>query len=1747
MKLRFACLLSVLIVCVLSLFVFAAPELERTYSKAELLAIAQRVMNGQPVTPEEKAAAYPTFLALNAQRQSTPPATDLTGGPDGFGYRFMDSNEPGGPTYSWITPSGTTVSGWNGADDGYAGPYDIGFTFRYYGLDYTQFYPGTNGRIQFGTPTAGNYGSWVPDNYPGVYFWNSDMMIRGSTSVIYQNLTSPNRLVVTYTNLGYYSSSLPSSSVSCQIILFETGDIIIQYGTQTSTQQYCGGSGLYGGTTYYYLNYSTSIPTPGTAVRFFTLGTASNPSPADGASNVVITPTLSWAEAAAAIGYDVYFGTTNPPTTRVVDNQQVTTYTPDTLAVATQYWWQVIARSATSTNPGPIWTFTTGSGIGLLSPNGGETYPAAPGQGHRRQISWYRYGGAGNSIDLYLSSNSGVTWPTTIATNLLDTGSYWWTIPNISGSTYRLKVVLRDGGGAQIAADSSDANFSIDNVAPTGTITLVSPADGAIASTRPTFSWTRTSLSGAVRYEVVKFTGTGWQRITQTSNVTTTTVIPSVAEAIPSSPPPIAWRVHAVDAAGNWVASTQTWSLNIDGIPPEPFSLTSPSDQYWTNLQQPTFQWQPSSDASGAVTYKFYLDDVLLASNINQPSYTPTSQISFGNHTWYVVAVDPHGNQQQSNQTWNLTVGFFEMMQPTENQWLYDSSLTFTWNNISAPGIPFLRYDFRIDGTLMSSHPSITDTSYQLPAELALGNGSHTCYTQAIESSGTIVYTTPVRNLRIDRVPPLAFNLSTPTDNAVVTNQLPSFSWVSTSDAGVGFSHYELWINGTKVRDSLHVTSSTAPTQVSEGAHTWYVVAVDLFGNRQRSNQIRTVVIDVNPPIAAIPISPINGDTSISARPTFRWLKSSDLGSGVQLYRLYVAGTQRGGNITHTGADTVSTTITDSLANGFYEWYIRSYDGLSFNTTSNYGYFYVLYGRITVIKPNTGITLYTGITDTIRWSSQAITGNVKVELNREYPSGTWETLFTNTANDGSELWIPTAPATTAARVRISSLNNRLITDVSDNNFTISSPAIHITQPNGGDIAINGETSQVLWTTNLSGTVTIKANWSYPSGAWTTLSSTTSAASGSFSWIAPVIDTQTARFAIISNLFPTISDTSDANFRVEPRRITILSPNGGEILVANIPDTIRWSANFSGTAAIGVSRVGPSFDFTELIPNAEAIPLSQGSLVWTPELPATMEGRIVIAGNEYEVYDWSDNDFQIVSAPMSLQLLRPNGGEIRYIGEPDTIAWTSENLTGSLTIEIKRNYPVDSWQVIDSTISTSAGLFLWSPTTPVSENARIRIRSNLVPSLVDTSNASFSIRQRSVVLTRPNGGETFRIASRDTIRFAVTNLPNGVRIELNRAYPTGEWTTLVDSVSSTATYWVWNLVDAPATTTARIRVMARGYPAYGDTSSTNFAVQPYTTLYSSAANITFPSIRPHVSDSVLVAIANRSNLPFRYNTIAGVNSSIYSHRVLDTDSIIGVNDTLKIRVKFRPDSTVTYLDTLRITFDAPYDPISIPLNGTGIGYYASLSANSYNFPTTLEPTRKDSTTIRVVVRGNRQLLNADWITLPAGMPFRAAPDPVTVINPNDSLTVKLYFEPTTQGVFTGQVALVCNGINEDTLRINLSGSSQYIPSAPGGLSIVRQGEDMRLNWVPVDTSINGVPLVVSRYLVFFRNTNTQPWNYLASTLGANTTLFTHERVVTHSAAMYYEVRAWIGDGDSLDRILRELPVGTPEDELWQRLK
>lgn len=165
-----------------------------------------------------------------------------SGGPDIFGYEWIDSNEPNGPDYVWndISTTGTLVTNWiptgtyDPKDEGYAGPFPLGFDFKYYGNTKSQVYVSSNGIIMFNTLSTNIItntsipNSSIPNEYIAP-FWD-DLDGRTQGTVHYKQ--DGNKFIIQFTNWQKYSAT---GSLTFQVVLHSSGKILVNYNNMNAT------------------------------------------------------------------------------------------------------------------------------------------------------------------------------------------------------------------------------------------------------------------------------------------------------------------------------------------------------------------------------------------------------------------------------------------------------------------------------------------------------------------------------------------------------------------------------------------------------------------------------------------------------------------------------------------------------------------------------------------------------------------------------------------------------------------------------------------------------------------------------------------------------------------------------------------------------------------------------------------------------------------------------------------------------------------------------------------------------------------------------------------------------------------------------------------------------------------------------------------------------------------------------------------------------------------------------------------------------------------------------------------------------------------------------------------------------------------------------------------------------------------------------------------------------------------------
>ncbi|MGA9350883.1 MAG: DUF11 domain-containing protein, partial [Anaerolineae bacterium] len=186
-------------------------------------------------------------------------------------YSWLDSDTPGGPRYHWeeISETGTEVTSWTNRNNGFAGPFDIGFDFPFFGNVYSDtLYVGTNGYVSFGQGYSGMPIGTLPSrSYPNndvMPFGGALYIMDGVSHVYYQLLSDPTRFVIEYVDVQKCCDL--NISHTFEIVLYPTGEILTQYQSLHGDVPWLVGIENVDGTEG--LNYPYSLVHDGLAIKY---------------------------------------------------------------------------------------------------------------------------------------------------------------------------------------------------------------------------------------------------------------------------------------------------------------------------------------------------------------------------------------------------------------------------------------------------------------------------------------------------------------------------------------------------------------------------------------------------------------------------------------------------------------------------------------------------------------------------------------------------------------------------------------------------------------------------------------------------------------------------------------------------------------------------------------------------------------------------------------------------------------------------------------------------------------------------------------------------------------------------------------------------------------------------------------------------------------------------------------------------------------------------------------------------------------------------------------------------------------------------------------------------------------------------------------------------------------------------------------------------------------------------------------
>jgi hypothetical protein len=208
------------------------------------------------------------------------------------------------------------------------------------------------------------------------------------------------------------------------------------------------------------------------------------------------------------------------------------------------------------------------------------------------------------------------------------------------------------------------------------------------------------------------------------------------------------------------------------------------------------------------------------------------------------------------------------------------------------------------------------------------------------------------------------------------------------------------------------------------------------------------------------------------------------------------------------------------------------------------------------------------------------------------------------------------------------------------------------------------------------------------------------------------------------------------------------------------------------------------------------------------LDARGTGNVYLTGNTYS----TESSFPLVSGPdlsfngsrdafvakineVSIVVTSPNGGEGWHADFMKDITWLTMGSVGNVRIE----YSIDegeSWIEIAASTENDGG-YTWKVPAEASAKCLVRISEADDGEPSDVSDAAFEIWSDPViVVTSPNGGESWQIGSAKNITWVTAGGVGDVKIDYSTDYGI-TWTEIIASTENDGSY-TWIVPDAAST-------------------------------------------------------------------------------------------------------------------------------------------------------------------------------------------------------------------------------------------------------------------------------------------------------------------------------------------------------------
>lgn len=278
-----------------------------------------------------------------------------------------------------------------------------------------------------------------------------------------------------------------------------------------------------------------------------------------------------------------------------------------------------------------------------------------------------------------------------------------------------------------------------------------------------------------------------------------------------------------------------------------------------------------------------------------------------------------------------------------------------------------------------------------------------------------------------------------------------------------------------------------------------------------------------------------------------------------------------------------------------------------------------------VTSPDGGETWTVGTSQDITYNpGDAV--NIKIEWSHNNGVD-WVTIVASEAASGTHAWTVPDSTTTEAFVRVSDAGNTAYNDESDVVFTIIKNTVDLTEPDGAEELIVGETFNIVFTSSGIDSLLVILS----KGGVESVQETLTVISSPYVWTVPDDSTNVAKIILRDLEDATVADSSVNVFSIIHPVLIVTLPNGGESIPAGSTYEITYNHYDVTNVKIEWSP-NNSNNWITLVESETA----DGTFNWSvPTDSTTTFGLIRVTDSEHIIhFDISDSVFSILTSDVS---------------------------------------------------------------------------------------------------------------------------------------------------------------------------------------------------------------------------------------------------------------------------------------------------------------------------------------------------------------------------------------------------------------------------------------------------------------------------------------------------------------------------------